>query len=55
MNIFDPVLALQDPVLRTAEPAMRSLAQEPGPVMLAPLPLPQDPYTSCNSRGTDAP
>jgi hypothetical protein len=45
MNLFDPVLAPQDPALRPAEPTLLSMVQVPGPVMLAPIPVPQDTYT----------
>ena len=45
MNIFDPVLAPQDPALRPVGPILPSMVQVPGPVMLAPIPVPQDSYT----------
>lgn len=45
MNIFDPVLGTQDPVTQPAAPTLRSMVQVPGPVMFAPVPIPQDAYT----------
>nr|WP_320189932.1 hypothetical protein [uncultured Desulfobacter sp.] len=45
MNIFDPVLGPQDSEVQPAEPTLRSMVQVPGPVMLAPVPIPQDTYS----------
>ncbi len=45
MNIFDPVLGSQNSVLQSAEPTLRPMIQVPKPVMLAPVPIPQDTYT----------
>lgn len=41
MNIFNPVLVPQESV---AQPTLLSMVQAPGPVMLAPVPVPQDTY-----------
>jgi len=58
MNIFDPVLAPQNPALRPEESALLSMVQVPGPVMLAPVSVPQEmkkgPDTSCAPGGTEA-
>jgi len=45
MNIFDPVLTPQNPAPPSAEPILPSTVQAPGPVMFAPIPVPQDTYT----------
>jgi len=45
MNIFDPVSGLQNSVVQPGEPTLLSMVQVPGPVMLAPVPIPQDTYT----------
>ena len=44
MNIFDPILAPQNPPFLPEEPALLSMVQVPGPVILAPVPVPQDTY-----------
>nr|WP_319490399.1 hypothetical protein [uncultured Desulfobacter sp.] len=45
MNIFDPILGVQDSVTQPAEPAFGAMDQVPGPPMFAPIPIPQDAYT----------
>ena len=55
MNIFDPVLTPQDPAHQSESPTLLSMiqqiggqqigVQQPGPVILAPVPVPQDTYT----------
>jgi|GEM_PF-4144799 len=45
MNIFDPVSGVQNSVVQPGEPTLLSMVQVPGPVMLAPVPIPQDTYT----------
>ncbi|PIE62562.1 MAG: hypothetical protein CSA25_04495 [Desulfobacter postgatei] len=45
MKIFDPVLAPQNPAPQPEVPTLLPLAQQPGSVMLAPIPVPQDTYT----------
>jgi len=45
MNIFDPVLESQVSVPQPVASTPQSMVQVPGPVMLAPVPIPQDTYT----------